>query len=212
MAYNFVQANGSRVALTGSPITASPVTLSAWIRRDTIATGNRSIVRMTAYNDGLILWLNPSNFVVARAEWGSGSNISSANSSGTVSANDWTHAVARFNLSGSTNVLSSYLNGSKGADTSITSFTQETLENGQIGSQGGSTTFGGDIADVGVWNTALSDAEIVSLSKGIACNKVRPQSLRFYAPLIRNLSDIRGGRTLTAINSLTVSNHPRIYA
>jgi hypothetical protein len=40
---------------------------------------------------------------------------------------------------------------------------------------------------------------------------VRPQSLRFYAPLIRDLQDVRGGLTITNTNSATVANHPRVY-
>ena len=40
---------------------------------------------------------------------------------------------------------------------------------------------------------------------------IRPQSLVFYAPLIRNLIDAKGGRTITNNNGATVAVHPRIY-
>jgi hypothetical protein len=70
---------------------------------------------------------------------------------------------------------------------------------------------GGQIADVGVWNVALTAEEVASLAKGMACDKVRPQSLVFYAPLARDLIDVRGGRTITNNNGATVANHPRIY-
>jgi hypothetical protein len=69
----------------------------------------------------------------------------------------------------------------------------------------------GQIAEVGIWSAALTDAEIVSLAKGMTCNLVRPQSLVFYAPLIRNLQDVKGGLTLTNNNTATVFNHPRVY-
>jgi hypothetical protein len=66
-------------------------------------------------------------------------------------------------------------------------------------------------ADVGIWNVALTAAEIASLAKGMACDKVRPQSLVFYAPLARDLIDVRGGRAITNNNTATVANHTRIY-
>ena len=70
----------------------------------------------------------------------------------------------------------------------------------------------GDIAEVGIWNIALTADEIASLAKGITCDKIRPQSLVFYAPLVRNLQDVKGGLTITNNNGATVSNHPKVYA
>ena len=75
----------------------------------------------------------------------------------------------------------------------------------------GGTLFDGRIAELGVWNVALTAAEIASLAKGMACDKVRPQSLSFYALLARDLIDVRGGTTITNNNTATVANHPRIY-
>jgi hypothetical protein len=75
----------------------------------------------------------------------------------------------------------------------------------------GGTLFDGLIAELGVWNAALTQPEIASLAKGMACDKVRPQSLVFYAPLARDLIDVRGGTTITNNNTATVANHPRIY-
>lgn len=69
----------------------------------------------------------------------------------------------------------------------------------------------GEMAEVGIWNDALTAAEIASLAKGMTCDKVRPQSLVFYAPLVRDLIDQKGGLTITNNNGATVANHPRIY-
>ena len=68
------------------------------------------------------------------------------------------------------------------------------------------------IAEVGIWNAALTQPEIASLADGMTCDKVRPQSLVFYAPLVRDLIDVKGGLTITNNNSATVANHPRVYA
>ena len=70
----------------------------------------------------------------------------------------------------------------------------------------------GKLAEVGIWNVALTAAEIASLAKGMTCDKVRPQSLVFYAPLVRNLQDVRGGLTITNNNTATVATHTRVYA
>jgi hypothetical protein len=70
----------------------------------------------------------------------------------------------------------------------------------------------GQIAEVGIWNVALTAAEIASLAKGMTCDKIRPQSLVYYAPLVRNLIDQKGDLTITNNNGATVANHTRVYA
>ena len=79
--------------------------------------------------------------------------------------------------------------------------------NGALG-----TYFNGQVAEVGIWNAALTQPEIASLAGGMTCDKVRPQSLVFYAPLVRNLQDVKGGLTITNNNTATVAAHPRVYA
>jgi hypothetical protein len=71
---------------------------------------------------------------------------------------------------------------------------------------------GGQIAEVGIWNAALTAAEVASLAKGMTCDKVRPQNLVFYAPLVRDLNDQKGGLTITNNNGATVAAHTRVYA
>ncbi len=68
------------------------------------------------------------------------------------------------------------------------------------------------MAEIGIWNAVLTAAEIASLAKGMTPDKICPQSLVFYAPLVRNLVDAKGGLTITNNNSATVANHPRVYA
>lgn len=72
--------------------------------------------------------------------------------------------------------------------------------------------FDGKLAEVGIWNAALTAAEVASLAKGMTCDKIRPQNLVFYAPLVRDLNDQKGGLTITNNNAATVAAHPRVYA
>lgn len=85
-----------------------------------------------------------------------------------------------------------------------------------IGSRRNNSTtdnyFNGKIAEVAIWNTALSDSDFISMLIGISCTLVRPQNLVFYAPLIRDIVDFSKTRlALTNNGGATVADHPRIY-
>jgi hypothetical protein len=69
----------------------------------------------------------------------------------------------------------------------------------------------GDIAEVALWSTDLTDLEVESYLIGFSPRRIRPQSLVFYAPMIRNLQDLRGALTITNNKSATVAAHPRVY-
>lgn len=68
-----------------------------------------------------------------------------------------------------------------------------------------------DYAEVAVWSAPLTADEAVSYAKGFKPSRIRPQSLVFYAPLVRAVQDVRKGITLTPVNSPTVADHPRRY-
>ena len=72
--------------------------------------------------------------------------------------------------------------------------------------------FGGQVAEAAIWNVALTDAEVDSLAHGVTPDQIRPQSLVFYAPIVRNLQELKGALTITNNNTATVSDHPRAYA
>jgi hypothetical protein len=85
-------------------------------------------------------------------------------------------------------------------NTSIGASTHTTLEN-----------WDGFIAEVAIWKGAgLTAAEALALSRGFTADQIRPQSLSFYAPLVRNFQDVRSGLAITNNNSATVAVHPRI--
>jgi hypothetical protein len=68
----------------------------------------------------------------------------------------------------------------------------------------------GQVSEVGIWKAGLTDAEITALARGFTADQIRPQSLSFYAPLVRNFQDVRGGLVITNNNGATVATHPRI--
>jgi hypothetical protein len=125
----------------------------------------------------------------------------------------WQHAAG---VIASSTSRTAYLNGGS-AGTDTTSIQSPTgLNATTIGGRYSSNVIGafldGLIAEVGIWNAALTAEEVASLAKGMTCDKVRPQSLVFYAPLVRDLIDYKGGLTITNNNTATVANHPRVYA
>jgi hypothetical protein len=131
----------------------------------------------------------------------------------------WNHIAMVFNgtLSGDANRCKGYLNGNQisltfsgnGAIPATTS-NNSALESYRIGKI--STYWStGDFAELGMWQASLTAEEVASLAKGMTCEKIRPQSLVFYTPLIREIQDLARGMTLTD-TSTTVANHPRVYA
>jgi hypothetical protein len=136
------------------------------------------------------------------------------------SVTGWNHFAQTFDgsQSGNSNRLKAYVNGANATmsfsgtvpSTTSNSADMETFTIGrEIGAFGRSTT--GDIAEVGVWQATLTADEIASLADGMTCDKIRPQSLVYYTPLIRDIQDLARGMTLTNTNS-TVATHPRVYA
>jgi hypothetical protein len=65
------------------------------------------------------------------------------------------------------------------------------------------------IAELAVWNVALTQAEITAFNIGYCPLLIRPDSLRFYVPNVRNDGD-RYGISLTDTGTIAVQPHPRV--
>ena len=212
MAYDF---NGTSQYLNtaSTPVAAVPLTLACWFRADD-ATANRCLFEL-----GTSAGANGFRLLVAGAIAGdpifadyiinSGTN---AQTTAGYTAGTFHHAAATFP---NNTTVTAYLDGGNSA-TSTGSALNPSPTRISIGSRFFSSSAGlfmdGQIAEVGIWNAALTAAEIASLAKGMTCDKVRQQSLVFYAPLVRDLNDQKGGLTITNNNAATVANHPRVYA
>jgi hypothetical protein len=212
MAYNFTTASSQYLSTATAPSLTYPVTIAAWCKPSN--TGTDSIVCSLNKNSGafarLVLLRGSDNKF--RAQDFGGGNIAAAGAT-TVSANTLYHAAAVFESFVSRII---YVNGTNdGSNTTNQSpdFSNpdEILVGARRGSGGVGLYFSGDIAEVGIWNVALTADEIASLADGITCDKVRPSALVFYAPLVRNLQDVRGALTITNNNTATVAVHPRVY-
>jgi hypothetical protein len=139
----------------------------------------------------------------------------------------WNHAAGVFTSS----LRTAYLNGGSSGTESTTvtapgglidpmiSINQVQTESGAGYGQFGHDASNQEIrmAEVAIWNTDLTSAEISSLAKGFCPKLIRPEYLFFYAPLIRTGSSSifeATGIPMTAYNfgsafTPTTEPHPR---
>jgi hypothetical protein len=211
MAYSF---NGSNQYLStaSSPVDGPPLTIAAWMRTTAASAPARVVaVGVSGETHRNQLGLTTQFAQVQAVSVGPSVTTASNFEGGGVVANVRIHGCAVFQ---SRSNRLAYMNGTAGAQDFTDVGIQNTANTITVGA-GWATTVGvylaGDVAEVGVWNVALTAAEVASLAKGFTCDRVRPQSLVFYAPLIRDLVDLRGGLAITNNNTATVANHPRVY-
>lgn len=209
MAYQFNGTN-QHLSTSSAPADGYPMTLAMWYRPSSLSAPARAMtVSASNGHRHQLTFLPPSS--EAQAVTVGGSGVAAANGSNSWVVGTWYHHAGVF---ASATDRSVWVSGSQvGTNTTnpgaLNTFDRVTIGAGAVPA---GVFFPGDIAEVGVWNVALAAAEIASLAKGVACRLVRPQSLVFYAPLIRDLQDLRGGLTITNNNTATVAVHPRIYA
>jgi hypothetical protein len=219
MAYEL---NGTNQRITAAnPISDVPFTLACWFNAQNAAR-NQGLLQVgdfaTSQRCTLFAGGNVAGDPARMQTQGSAAGITINTSTGWTT-NTWNHAcgTAR-DVDGFLEEFAVYLNaGGKATIQSNVGAPSTPWSSMQIGAQttnnatGAGSYFDGLIAEAGIWNVALTDDEIASLAKGMTCNLVRPQSLVFYAPLIRNLVDLKGGLTLTNNNTATVVDHTRVY-
>jgi hypothetical protein len=213
MAFKFTTANSQRLVSANINLSSVyPITMAAWFRAAPISETYITLCGgKDDLNNVLRLGSNPTggDQTIKNVVAISRTTVVSTASSGPVvgDGTTWNHGAGVFAAS---NSRRAFANGIGGSTATIT----RDLAGLDVIVVGAYTTnfSNADIAEVGVWNVVLSDREIASLAKGMTCDKVRPQSLVFYAPLVRNVQDMREGVTITNENTATVSDHPRVYA
>jgi hypothetical protein len=198
---------------TSAVINAVPMTFSCWFN-STAFPGGANVLGMVSIWTGLAtnhrwnMGINSSGQSTA----GTRSSISgSAISINSTTTGTWNHAVARYVANNDRNAV---LNGdivNMGTDSTVVNVNTGVNRTGIAitHDQGGTPTalFNGQIAEVAIWNVALSDDNVVALSRRKSPLLVRRGALRFYAPLIRLADERILGETLTAGGSPTIQPH-----
>lgn len=207
MAYNFTRSNDQYFKANISVI-AQPITMVLWIRRQGTVntTQNHITLALSTAHDRHLLGSNGSQM------WAGNYNSNDQASFGNLflSANNVWRQVAGVFSSNRARVWIDSTQGALSGVRTVSNFDEWWI--GRGGQFGPIQPSNGQFAEIGVWNVELTSDEINSLAKGFKPSRVRPQSLVYYVPLIRNVQELRTGLTLTAGPvAPTVIAHHRVY-
>lgn len=224
MARSFSSGSSQRLYYAGSPVSAFPFSFVCWFY-PTDATSNHALVGVSstnqvANNTCLLYALGAvaGDPVAAYCE-GTPFGGARADSTAGFTANAWHHAAAVFTSASSRTV---YLNGGNSATNTTTQtpdFTA-TLET-NLGAWYSDTSnsyvlFASTrIAEAAVYNVALTASDVAALARGYSPICVRPADLVAYWPLgghhgQHDNDHWKNGYDLTAVNSPTWADHPRV--
>jgi hypothetical protein len=223
MAYTFTKISSQYLLINNTPILqiTGAITIACWAKRGTDLTSQQHLVAKYESSvakpnqRGYILAISTSGTLISRfsRDGTVAGGVTGRDSSGVISTS-WSHLATTWIPNQYPNIyINGILDNGIVSGPSTNTAIHNSTANLTIGANSATDNsfYGGDIAEVGIWKVALSADEIASLGDGVTNSLVRPQSLVFYAPLIRDLVDTHGGLSITNNNIATVSNHPRIY-
>ncbi len=211
MARFFTVGSSEYLELDSAPVIAAPFTMSCFFNSDDITITQILLSVVDKDVDDNFWGLAASGVlggdpITMNTSTGAG-NVSAATSAG-FSANTWHHACG---VEASATDRRVFIDGgSKGTNaTSRSPANADRVSIGRIGDSTPAFYTSGRIAEVAIWNVALSDAEVALLAKGFSPLFIQPHNLVAYWPLIRDDdNDWIGGFDLSAFNTPTVAAHP----
>jgi hypothetical protein len=207
-----------RFSAAAQPITAYPFTVAGWsYPTNTTAGSADKYIFSLSNNSGTTLfsglqWLDANAKLAAFIS--TSGTVRKWDTTATATLNTWQHVAGVFT---SASDIVAYVNADgAGAYTNTGSPTVPTWNTVSIGALVRSSVAGwyyGSLAETGLWNVALTQAELDQLAAGYSPLFVRPQSLVAYWPLFGRATDEEdwdGAYPLTNTGSATVADHPRI--
>jgi hypothetical protein len=214
MSYEFFNqtGNGTDYIQATASLFSYPFTINFWFYPTVSAVGTLQIfvLHNTTDNQRFAVQINTSTTRLQFNAFTTANANAVANASYTVNA--WNMATAVGTSSTSRTV---YINGGNaGTNTTLRAVTTPTrwlVAANYAGTP--SPTYEGRISEVGIWNAALTTADINSLYTGVRSSSVKPQNLKVYAPLIRDISDQTSSTTSfsNTLTDTTVAVHSRRY-
>lgn len=223
MAYRFaggVTGDGLSVlsGLSALEVPAGAVSLALWVRRNGSQDQFDRIANKEYDN------ASSSPFVSYGLEFSTSNNVLfEVGTSGTLSTTSvvaladatWTHFCGTFDRTLSTRLIL-YKNGASsgsatGVDANIVySGTGNQFNVGTRYATGNNSQI--DVAEIAIWDVALSAAEAAALGAGYSPALIRPGSCIFYVPAIRSAIDVVGGLPITVGGTTPAApvEHPRI--
>ena len=163
--------------------TGSGISIECWVN-PVSAAGNGPIVEWDSPStDGLQFWIQPPLWLYANLPDTSGHGNLIYTAHGTVATGVWQHVALTYDKASGMAVI--YLNGNIVATNNLGSFTPQTTYPMNIGRRTGqpiglNDTFNGLIDELGLYNRALSSAEITAIYNAGSAGKCVP----VYPPII----------------------------
>ena len=184
-------------------VTAKPITFAAWVKSDTL-TPYQGIISLTDNSsEWLLIWLRgaagdnyPAALEYATA-W------KRAIASAAYTTDTWHHICGVFTSSTSRTIYLDGANSSENTESQNVNF--NLFDQILIGTYRTVTAayFSGKIAGCSIWNTGLSEAQIISLAGGESPLNVASDNLVDFWPLISDRYSLINSNHLTAYNSPT---------
>lgn len=220
MARSFAQGSSQYLANANAVVSSLPISMSGWFYSGDVTTIQRVLSIDDDGNPGnqISIYIDGINQDSLRAQAWNGSDQANAATLTPYSANTWTHIAGTFTEAGGDVTATIWKDGgdkigSGGITMSVPSGLTDT-HIGAVRPSFNSQYFNGRLAEPGIWNAALTDAEVAILATGISPIAVRPQSLVAYWPLTGRggiVLDHVGDYDMSIVNGVSIATHPPIY-
>ena len=214
MSYEFFNFNGNGtdyIQATAS-LFSYPFTINFWFYPTVSAVGTLQVFVLynTTDNQRFVFQINTTTTRLQFNAFTTANAIAIAGANYTL--NSWNMATAVGTSSTSRTI---YINGGNSV-TNTTSRAVTTPTRWLLASNysaGIIPAYEGRISEIAIWNAALTTADINSLYTGIRSSSVKPQNLKVYAPLIRDISDQTSSTTSfsNTLTDTTIAVHSRRY-
>lgn len=165
-------------------ITGTALTIHCWIRPDTLTVNRTPISKYDANAQSDHQYaLSVLSTGKVQALIGDATSDEFVNGVTNVATGVWSAIGMRKDGTGAGS-LAAFLNGINDGNMTSAKSIQNTASTFRIGELGGANNpVDGLLAEVGIWNVALTDAEMMALAKGVSPRLIRPGNLKGYWPL-----------------------------
>jgi hypothetical protein len=212
MARTFVAASSQYLESTSTPsVTAVPLTMACWVRIASSSVLSLSAIENRSLSDDNFRMY--TNGLTINAAQGASAVSQVSTTAGSLVIGTWAHAAGVFTSNSS---RTAYVNGVAGAANSVAIGAPSGINSMSVGRlyHGASPLqyMDGDLAEIAIWNIALSAAELATLALGVSPLLVRPEALVFYAPLLGGSpeNDVMRRKSLTVTGATAATTHPRM--
>lgn len=186
---------------------AEPMTFAARFNPSDVSVSGTMVglVDVTVSDAFSLFYFSDNTLAVQSQDAGVSTGTAATGVTGATVGN-WYGAIGNFISSTSRAVY--FSGGASG--TNATSATPTAMYKVRIGQRSG-IWYKGSLADVAGWSVSLTADERDAYFKGFPARRIRPQSLKFHMPLVRELILNPTGPSVISDFSNTVSGHPRMY-